>query len=99
MPLVAKKANCILRCIKKSKVSRSKELILPLYSAMMKPNLEYYVRFWAVQFQKYRCLLERVQWRVTKMIRGLEHLPFEERLRNLGLFNLKKTEKEYDQSL
>ncbi|KAK4828170.1 hypothetical protein QYF61_024419 [Mycteria americana] len=82
--LAAQKANHNLGCIKRSMASRSREMILPLYSALVRAHLQYCVQLWSPQHKK------DIELGGMKMIQGLEHLSYEDRLRELGLFSLEK---------
>ncbi|PKU45035.1 hypothetical protein llap_4666 [Limosa lapponica baueri] len=75
--LTAQKANCILGCIKRNLASRLRGVILPFHSGLVRPHLKYHIQPRGPQHKKDVDLLERVQRRATKMIRGLEHLSYE----------------------
>jgi len=87
--LAAQKANRFLGYIKRNVASKLREVILSLYSTFVRLGLESCVQLCGPQ-HKDLDVLEGVQKRATKMIRGLEYLSYKDRLRELGLFSLEK---------
>ena len=78
--------NGILDFIRRGVASRDREVIVSLYYSHVRLHLEHCIQVWGPQYRKDVELLERAM----KMIRGLEHFPYEDRLRELCLFNLEK---------
>lgn len=65
-------------------------MILSLDSLLPRHHLEYCIQLWSPQYKTDIDLLELVQRRVLKKIKGREHLSHEDRLRVLGLFSLEQ---------
>ena len=72
------------------RATRSRALMIARCTALARPHAECCVQFWAPQDKTGMDLLEQAQQRATKSMKGLEHLSYEQRLRELALFSLKK---------
>ena len=65
-------------------------MILPLYSVLVTSQLEYCTQFWSPQHKNDINISEQVQRRATKMTTKLEHLFYEDKLRELGFFSFER---------
>ena len=85
---VAKAAHGILAWIRNGEQNWRSHPALCL--ALVRPHLEFCVQFWAAQNRKDTEVLEQVQRRAARLVKGLENMAYEERLKELGLFGLGK---------
>jgi len=61
-----------------------------IYKTYVRPHLEYCIQAWSPKLQKDKMLLEKVQQRATRIVKGLEKLPHETRLKKLGIYSLER---------
>ena len=84
------KANRILGFISRTVTNRTSEVILRLYLALVRPHLDYAVQFWSPYYRMDIDRLESIQRRMTKMINGIRHLEYKDRLKRLQLHSLER---------
>jgi len=65
--------------------SRARKVNLSLYSALVRLHVEYCVQMWSSQYRRDMDLFKHILRRATKMVQGMEHLFYKDRLRELGL--------------
>ena len=87
--IAASKENQILGLIRRTITYKEKQLILPVYKAIVRPHLEYCIQAWRSYCKKDIDKLERIQWRATKMILELRDLSYESCLLKCGLTTLR----------
>lgn len=83
-----KKANRVLGLIKKTFSYMDKIMFLQLYKSLVRPHLEYGSQAWSVIYKKESVVLENVQRRATKLIKGICEKTYTQRLKDLGLPSL-----------
>ena len=86
--IAASKGNQILGLIRRTITYKEKQLIVPMYKAIVRPHLEYCIQAWRPYRKNDIDKLERMQRRATKMIPELRDLSYESRLLQYGLTTL-----------
>lgn len=87
--LVTKKTNSLVSCMRKHIAHRSREVIPPLFSALVRHVWVLCPSVGSPIEERHKHMGE-IQQRATKMIERLENLAYKEKLRELGLLRMQK---------
>ena len=85
---LARKANCVLRMINRNLGNIEAQFFCPIFKTVVRPLLETNAQASQPILARDIKLLENVQRRATKKVRGLSNLDYSARLQTLGLFSL-----------
>ena len=85
---IVKKASYLNYKILKNFTYRDANILVPLFKTLIRPILEYGNSIWSNGLKKYSTLIENVQRKFTKYIKGLVNVPYEDRLKQIKLPSL-----------
>ena len=83
-------ANSMLGRIRKTFTCLNEKILPPLYKALVRPRMEFAIQTWSPYLRKDVQKLEKIQRRATKLVPSLSNLPYEARLKALGLTTLEE---------
>jgi hypothetical protein len=92
----ANRARGVLGQISRSFHYRDKKVFLRLYMQYVRPHLEYSSSAWSPWTVNDNAVLENVQKKAIGMVSGLAATVYEERLKELGIWTLKKRRVMFD---
>ena len=85
---IVKKASYLSYKILKNFTYRDTNVLVPLFKTLVRPILEYGNSIWSNGLKNYRNIVENVQRKFTKHIKGLKDTPYEDRLKIIKLPSL-----------
>ena len=80
-----KKANSLVGIIRRSFSFLDPDTFVKIFTAFVRPHLEYGQTIWSPHLRKYINMIENVQIRATKLVDGFSKLSYQERLERLNL--------------
>ena len=85
-----KKSNRVLGFISRNFHYKDKDIMLPMYTSLVRPHLEFAIQFWSPHLRGDINKMERIQHRATKMIPELRFKTYPQRLEELKLISLER---------